>query len=1011
MDNIHILETELKQLMISRSDIDLRIAELEASIEILKRQTEPGFNQLFQTEALPDILDEQINEMKIIRRSSDIEKKYNLFISLFAGRPDVHAMRFQRKSGSSGYSPVCANQFDNRFCPMSSKVKGKPNCISCEHKDFPPITLDSFIDHLLGRDDRCCDVLGAYPIDKDDLCSFIVADFDGKKKAGDEDEEKDGDKSVNKDRAIMTASAFRQTCLKNQVPTYLEISRSGKGYHAWLFFAEQVPAVLARRLFSKLWTITMDENPGLDFSVYDRFIPSQDTLSNHGLQGSLGNLVALPFQGRVGKEKLTSFLDSQFKFYPDQWEFLSKVKRLSDEELDSAVSRLGSISELGELVPNDDDESPKKPWAKRNPVSKLQHNDFAGTVEIVQANMLHIKKTALSPRALNRTRRLAAFSNPEFYKLQRMRFSTHNEPRVISTHQEDDEYLSIPRGAKPGLVELLISAGAIYVIHDMTSRGMPLDVQFKFELRDKQPQAAKALLSHDIGVLSAGTAFGKTVVAASIIASRKVSTLVLVHNQPLLNQWKAALEAQLEIMNEPPIRLTPTGRKKKLGVIGEYHGKKKAPTGLVDIAMIQSLSKKGVVEDFIKDHGMVIVDEAHHVPASSFESVLQHVNAKYVYGLTATPSRKDGRAPIIFLECGPIRYKTDAKELAEESPFDHFMVPRFTGLQRTSVRDEKNFSALLSDVVIDDARNQLIADDVRSVLGEGRKPIILTDRTEHVTALAGLLRGSCKNVIPLLGKHSEREKKEAEELLKTLPEDEAFVIIATGKLVGEGFDYPRLDTLFLASPISWKGRIAQYAGRLHRVHEGKNDVYIYDYVDTNIPVLDNMYHKRIKGYKSISYAAVASVTSEEDKRNQSENLIFGKDDYWALFHNDCEQAVEEIVVTSPKMQLHQVTRFISALSAPLLRNTKLSVITLPLEEHTEAVRPTVETCFHMLIEQGIKIIQRPGLHQKTTIIDQKVVWYGSLCFLGNALKTDNLMRFAEPTIAKKLLAELNKPAG
>ena len=1023
-DNLKELEEELAQLLEARSAIDCQISELEGRIELLKARasTVPGADtlQLFPADPLPDILEDVADEKSIVSRSSSLEEKYQLFVSLFAGRPDVHARRFESKSGSKGYSPVCANQFNSSFCAKNPRVKGKANCITCSHQAFEPITLEAFEAHLSGEDPRSRDVLGAYPIDGDDRCSFIVADFDGKKRPEGESDDQSVDQSFGSQdstandigneatglKAFETANAFRQICLAHQIPVYLEISRSGRGYHVWLFFSGQVPALLARRLFTKIWTLTMEQNPSFDFSVYDRFIPCQDTLSSHGLQGGLGNLVALPFQGKMRKSKFTSFLDTQGKVYRDQWELLSRVKRLDTQELESAISRLAKGAELGELMSLDDSEIPQKPWAKRAPTAKLSKSDFLGEVEITQANMLHIEKATLSPSAQNRIRRLAAFSNPEFYKKQRMRLSTYNEPRVIATYKEDDMYLSLPRGTVLELRSLLDGIGAKYSFTDIRNAGTALDVRFMATLRGDQPQALEAMLNHDTGVLSAGTAFGKTVVAASLIASRKINTLVLVHNLKLLEQWKAALKGLLEISNEPAQRLTPTGRKKKTEIIGEYHGAKKNCSGLVDVAMIQSLYKGGLVEDFIKDYGMVIVDEAHRVPAVSYEGVLQQVQAKYVYGLTATPSRKDGRTPILFFECGPVRYRTDAKELAKNRPFDHYMIPRFTSLQKTSVRDEKSFTALVSGIVLDADRNRLIVDDVRAALDQGRKPIILSDRTEHVIALAEELSKSCDNVITLLGKQSKLEKQEATERLDKLPDDASFVLIATGKLVGEGFDYPRLDTLFLAVPISWEGRIAQYAGRLHRIYEGKNDVHIYDYIDSSISMLDNMYHKRIKGYKAIGYQILP--TADMPASASTSSFIYGKDDYWNAFQRDCIDAKKEIVISSPKIQLHQASKALSMLAAPMLKNAVLTVLTLPLEELSEKARPVAESCIGLLEEQGIKVARKPGLHQKMAIIDQEIIWYGCINLLGNVMKTDNIMRIQDSVIAQSLLAELNR---
>jgi len=1010
VDKRHQLESELASLYEARVALDTQIAQVKREIELLNQQPAQHPASATETRILPDIFDLQLIKPEIINQQSPLADRFMLFMSLFAGRLDVHAQRFQRKDGRSGYSPVCAHKFNNSFCPMSPRVPGKANCITCSHQAFQQITEDEFERHEQGLDDRCCDVIGAYSTDKADHCTFIVADFDGKCTTAVEH----GDSLAGWKRAAEAAGHFRQVCIANQIPAYLEVSRSGAGCHVWLFFAEPVPAQLARRLYSKLWTLTMEKHPGLDFSVYDRFIPCQDTLSSTGLQGSLGNLVALPLQGRPAKEGFSCFYDHQMLPYADQWEFLSQIKQLSLAELDQSIKRLTMVSDIGDLLPNlDDDNSQQKPWDKNRPAVTLSSTDFTDQVEIVSANMLHIKKVSLSPKAQNVIRRLVAFSNPEFYRKQRQRLSTYDQPRIITTHQEDDDYLSIPRGALPALVELLDSADALYSILDKTSPGKPINVRFTGELRDDQQQAAASLLDHDNGVISADPGYGKSVIAAYIIASLGVSSLIIVNNSQLLKQWKTKLEAFLEILDEPPLRLTPKGRKKKTDTIGEYSGSKKSLSGLVDVAMFQSLEKQGVVEDFVKDYGLVIIDEAQHVPAFSFDCVVQHVNAKHVYGLTATPSRKDRRTPILFLGCGPIRYQTNAREQAAKRPFEHYLIPRFTGFLMTSTKNETSFTALLGDLTSDNDRNSLIADDVARALDEGRKPIVLTDRTDHVYALAELLKGSCDNVITLVGKLGAKDRRAVFGQLSGLADDARFVIIATGQFVGEGFDYPRLDTLFLAVPISWKGRIAQYAGRLHRIYDGKADVRIYDYVDTSIPMLNSMYHKRLKSYKSIGYQIMTVPGSSDSSDNRLTNsLIYGKDDYWPVFQLDCTNTIKEVVISSPKLALHQINRVTDALASPLLRNAVITVWTLPPDDLSPSAKATAQAGIELLRERGVKVATVSGLFQKYTIIDQQIIWYGSLNLLGNAMKSDNLIKLNDLSIAKRLLAEsssANKP--
>ncbi|MDR2957645.1 MAG: DEAD/DEAH box helicase family protein [Coriobacteriales bacterium] len=678
--------------------------------------------------------------------------------------------------------------------------------------------------------------------------------------------------------------------------------------------------------------------------------------------------------------------------------------KFSITDLEQAIYHLPKGSELGTLVIVEEENDARKPWEAKKPESKLQKSDFSSSIEIISANMLHIPKTVLSPRALSRISRLAAFDNPEFYRKQRLRVSTRDTPRVISTHQESDEYISIPRGTKPALTALLEASKASFSLIDMTNHGVPLEVSFTGKLHDEQLLAADALLEHDIGVLSAAPGFGKTVVAASIIANRKVNTLVLLRNQQVLRQWKQTLASYLSFFNKLPFGQANSKRTKGTRSIGEYSSYKKELTGIVDIAMVQSLIKHGEVDDIVKNYGMVIVDEVHQVPAVTFAAVLQHVNAKYVYGLTATPSRKDGRTPIIGFEFGPIRYRTDDREQAKKRPFEHYMIPKFTSFQRTSAHDEQNYSTLLSDLVSNSDRNQMIVDDVISAINMGRNPLVLSDRIDHVIALSDLLRDSCENVITLIGKLSIAERREAIERLSELKADDRFVIVATAKLVGEGFDYPRLDTLFLTVPISWKGRIAQYVGRLHRIYEGKQDVYVYDYVDASIPVLENMYYKRLRSYKSIGYSAL--VDNGAGSTNSS-SVLFGKDEYWAFFKNDCEQSKKEIVISSPKLVLHQVARVLTSLSPALLNDLVITILTLPIDELSASARSAAKQCMDRMRELNIKVFETPGLFQKMAVFDQQIVWYGSMSLLGNAMSTDNLLRLDDPIIAKTLLKMIN----
>lgn len=942
-----------------------------------------------------------ISQTQRVSRSSTLEEKYRLFHELFSGRLDIHAHRFESaKTGKSGYVPACMNEQDWNLCKRRLAGKDKVRCVDCEHQAFYPISLEVFVAHLAGEAKDCSDVLGAYPLDSNGLCKFILVDFDeeGRK------ETTTATAKTQQSQAMREAAvAFCETCWNSSVPVYMERSRSGSGLHVWLFFAEWVAAKSARRLITGLLTKAMAESSALTLNSYDMIIPRQDTISKFGF----GNLVALPLQGRAGKDRErrgSLFIDEQMEPYPDQWEFLSTLCKLTTSELEQRLKDFASVEELGELVYSEDDESRLiEPWGKRKPEVRLESSDFTGEIEIVRANMLYLPKMQLSLKAANRIRRLASFRNPVFHKNQALRLDTWNIPRVISSCEETERYLCVPRGTEDALVDLLASAQAHYRIVDKTEQGRAIQVRFNGTLRDEQVPAARAMLEHDLGVLSAPTGFGKTVLAAHLIAEKRVSALVLAHNAQLFEQWLEALNSLLIIDDEPPERFTSKGRKKKVEKIGQFKGNKKNTSGLVDVAMIQSLFDRetGEVQDFIKDYGLVIVDECHHVPAASFEPVLKHLNARCLYGLTATPFRDDGHHAIIFLECGPIRYKVDAKAQAEQRPFEHYLVPRFTKLLPSSLRDEKSYSQTLADLAENAERNQLIVGDVSEALRTGRKVLVLTERTEHVFELARLLAGSCEHIITLVGTLSESEKRSANERLATLEPSDSFVVLATGKYVGEGFDCPMLDTLYITMPIAYRGKVAQYTGRLHRLFEGKGDVYVYDYVDLQIPMLEKMYHKRLRGYRDVGYRAVAHEASGQATLDAE--VIFNRATYWKRLSDDIRRASRELVITGPRLVDYQVTRLLATCAEPLLNNVIITVVTNPASEYADTHQNAAATNMDRLKDAGIKVVEKQGTHVQCALIDKSIVWYGSINPLGNIMPDDSLLRFTDAEVAEQLL--------
>ncbi len=756
-----------------------------------------------------------------VNRNSSSKEKIEFFLHLFRGRQDAYARRwYNLKTGKSGYAPACRNEWREGLCDKRAQ-----KCAACPHREFASLTPEVIRAHLLGRDELCRDVAAIYPMLPDDTTRLLVMDFDEENWRAD-------------------VYAVRKVCESVGLTPAVERSRSGDGAHVWFFFSEPVKAADARKLGTSLLTKAMSERHELSFASYDRLFPAQDFLP----KGGFGNLIALPFQGRAQQKGNSLFVDREFDPYPDQWAFLSSLPRLSPEGLERFLSELRDEFDVGPLL----DAESSKPWPEKRMRRKLAREDFPVALRLLLSDMLYIDKTDFSNPALNAVKRLAAFPNPEFRQKQAMRLPVKNVPMIISCAQEDRSFLALPRGCSDALIGLLNEYNVPYSLEDRRTEGRPIDTVFTGTLHPEQEPAAEALLREETGVLSAATAFGKTVIGAYLIGQRKVNTLILVNSTALLAQWREALERFLTIHEALPKEPKRRGRKKVRRLIGQLGGGKDTRSGIIDIALMQSLFEgdEREVKPFVADYGMVIADECHHIAAFTFEKVMRTIRARYVYGLSATPVRKDGRQPIIFMQCGPVRYIVDAKSQAEKRGFSHFVIPRFT---RTRLPEVSGIQAAYAGIMENEARNDLVISDALAAVSEGRTPILLTERREHAALLASQLEGKVRNVTLLVGSAGQKEKREKLAALRRVPQNETLAVVATGRYVGEGFDAPRLDTLLLTMPVSWKGTLAQYAGRLHRSYEGKREVRIYDYVDAPVPMLEQMYRRRLRGYAELGY--------------------------------------------------------------------------------------------------------------------------------------------------------------
>jgi len=777
-----------------------------------------GINQSPPNEAVPQAA--QAANVSSTSKSgvSTPEEKISLFRNLFRGREDVFAIRWQGKSGKSGYSP--AGIMDWRAIHVAKPEERKR--VARKTRMLQPLTDDAIRNHLTGKH-----TVGIYPLLPDDTCWFLAVDFDKKSWVAD-------------------AAAFAATCRRFQVPVAVERSRSGNGAHVWIFFDRPVFAADARRLGCALLTRTMETRHEIGLDSYDRLFPNQDTMP----KGGFGNLIALPLQKHPREQGNSVFLDELFHPHPDQWRFLESVQRMPIDQLARMTYAIAPEGNpIGVHLHLPDEDEGEAPWLWR-PSRKRKERQITGplpaNVRVVVSNLIYIEKEGLPSGMVDRLIRIAAFQNPEFYKAQSMRLSTYGKPRVISCSEVFPEHIGLPRGCMEEVVRVFNSHHIDVEVHDERTAGRQIDVSFHGELRPEQQDAIERMLAYDQGILSAPTAFGKTVVAACLIAKRAANALILVHRRQLMDQWRERLAAFLAL---------------PIGHIGQFGGGKAKRTGLIDVAVIQSLQRKGTVEDFVADYGHVIVDECHHLSAVTFERVLREVKAKYVLGLTATPTRKDGHQPIIYMQCGPIRFYLSAKKAAESSPLQHKVFPRITDFCWNRPENETAIQDIYAALIVSQERNDLIIRDLQQALSSGRSPLVLTSRTEHLDYLAGRLRGLCSHVFILRGGRGAKERKGLAESLAAVPWDEPRVILATGSYLGEGFDDPRLDTLLLAMPISWKGTLQQYVGRLHRLHDNKSEVHVYDYADVMVPMLARMFKKRLAGYSALGYTVAELVRS------------------------------------------------------------------------------------------------------------------------------------------------------
>lgn len=865
-----------------------------------------------------------------------VAQRIALYRRFFRGREDVYAQRWFTKEGKKQYSPVTKQEY--RYIGKAAQESAKKRGLEI-YEIFDDAAL---VRHLKRDDGGKSHAYGLYLIVNDDECYLAAMDFDG----------------ANWQRDI---KAVIQAIEEHGFPFLVERSQSGNGAHLWLFFENAIKARKARQFCSSFITLAMEHSPLLTMTSYDRIFPSQDRVTIDGF----GSLIALPLEGEARASGLTVFLDNELNGIEDPWHVLELLKKIDEQEIDSFLAAIGSSFDTGQMGMKDSEQT----------LPLLQAVDAgdevvaAGRVELTLGEGISFPIAGLSSSLINELKRIASFHNPEFYKAQRLRLSTWDKPRVIGCAELADGIMTLPRGCYEAASAVFKRGGIEVAVDDRRETGALVGLSFDGVLRDEQRAVVRAMESRECGVLSAPTGFGKTVVAAALIASLKRSTLIVVHTRPLLLQWKKRLQTFLGF--------TP-------GLIG---GGTNSPSGIIDIAVINTLAQEQHHE-LLGSYGVVIVDECHHVAAVTYEQTLKRVRAKRVYGLTATPMRSDGHHDIIFMQCGPLIHRIDQKMWREQGNLAGRVIARFTAFRCDY--QHLGIQEVYEKLSLDEERNLLIAEDIVTYAKEGRSILVLSNRLEQLAAVQEKLSKRGLESLVASGSQSAKKKRQVQAYLDELQRTgKAALILSTGKYIGEGFDFPSLDTLVLAAPIAWKGSITQYVGRVSRLHEQKSDVVVLDYVDFKVPVLNRMFAKRVGAFKKLGFG----ITQSGQKPN--DELLFTDETYWEVLIRDLRQSSGSILFSAPYVSQRRV-QILLTLFKELVASKKLRLI---VADNAPAQR---------LAAIGVDVQAIGDDLISCIIIDERILWYGSINIFGIIDEGDTFIRIEDPSYASDVRRWLEK---
>ena len=919
---------------------------------------------------------DQNSRINVYEINTDVANK---FFSMFWGRHDV----FAKRSKKGAYFPQCENRWE-QICPKQQGIK--KYCEDCDKKSWVKLTPGIIQSHLKGNKDDGTDVIGVYPLHPNNTCRFIVFDFDNHEKGNEETDFANINNEWHDE-----VEALRLICKSNGVDALVERSRSGRGAHLWILFNKPIDASIARNFGFLLLDKGASSINLKSFKYYDRMYPSQDA------SNSIGNLIALPLQGQAVRSGNSVFVDENWNAYPDQLNHLFATKKLTIEEVEEKINQWQIDLTINHTISNYVKQSYRpKPW---NREQIFHSDDVVGSLSITLADGIYVDTLNINPRLQNQIRCMATIDNPIYYKNKRLGYSNYYNFSSIYLGSDVNGYIKIPRGLYENLIQSCNDANIKYSINDQRERGIPIRCSFEGSLKDKQDIAAETMLKYDNGILSAATAFGKTVVCSYLISQRKVNTLILVDKVNLLSQWIKELDSFILCNEDFPEYSTKTGRiKRRTTVIGSLSGSKDTLTGIIDVAMVGSLYSKGKFHEKINSYGMVIMDECHHAASSTCQAILRKVNAKFVYGVSATPIRSDDLDKINYMYLGPIRHKYTALERATDQGIDHYILPRYTRVVSTKSTTE-DINASYKLIAENKVRNQQIIDDVIECVKEQRTPVILTKYKEHAKILYESLADSAQHVFIMYGDNTPKENDLIKEQMLNVSTSESLILIATGQIIGEGFNFPRLDTLMLVAPVSFAGRLEQYVGRLNRDYDGKKDVIVYDYVDSHLPVFNSMFMKRLRTYNKIGFEMISDMIYEK----QVVNAIFTSDNYYDVFEQDLIEAKKEIIISSPDISHEKIERFVNIMKPRQEKGVTITIITENPDNKKLGNPEYLMVLMQQLRNIGIDICYTDNINEHYAVIDKSLVWHGGMNLLGKADVWDNLIRVNDMQAAAELL--------